>query len=123
MENQKRYAAFLTLPAALLVLSACATSAEDVRPTYVSTTQFETWECEQLSGEYRRVRSAVSYLSEEQDDQASGDAALTATAIILFWPAAFFIEGDDQTTYELAEMKGRRDALLDTMITQDCEVP
>ena len=35
----------------------------------------------------------------------------TAAAIVIFWPAAFFVGGDKQTAAELAQMKGQMVAI------------
>jgi hypothetical protein len=37
----------------------------------------------------------------------TNDGVATAAAIVIFWPAAFFVGGDKQTAAELSQMKGR----------------
>ena len=44
------------------------------------------------------------------------DALVTAAAIVVFWPAAFFVGGDGQTAAELASLKGQFEALERTGI-------
>jgi hypothetical protein len=46
-----------------------------------------------------------------QDERASGDAVATGVAIVLFWPAAFFIKGDGANAAELGRLKGVFEAL------------
>jgi hypothetical protein len=42
-----------------------------------------------------------------QDSQRTKDGWATAGAIVVFWPAAFFVGGDKQAAGELALMKGQ----------------
>jgi hypothetical protein len=37
----------------------------------------------------------------------TNDGVTTAAAIVIFWPAAFFVGGDKQTAAELSQMKGQ----------------
>jgi hypothetical protein len=46
-----------------------------------------------------------------QDEKASNDAVATGVALVLFWPAAFFIKGDGATAGELGRLKGEFEAL------------
>ncbi|HIF25512.1 MAG TPA: hypothetical protein EYQ41_05000 [Micavibrio sp.] len=41
--------------------------------------------------------------------------------LVLFWPALFFMMGDDQEE-ELASLKGQYDALEQAAIQKDCDV-
>lgn len=113
---------FLVL-AATIALSACASSSDDVVATYVSPREFADHTCEDLIEEHQTVRSQVFQLSDAQDDRASQDAAVTAAGVILFWPALFFIEGDDSQTYQLSEMKGRQQTLETVIRENDCDNP
>jgi hypothetical protein len=44
---------------------------------------------------------------------------LTAVSLILFWPAAFFINGDDASP-ELARIKGTAEAINRTAVRKGC---
>jgi hypothetical protein len=57
-----------------------------------------------------------------QNKKASDDAVATGVAIVLFWPAAFFIKGDQETAGELARLKGELDALEQTSIQKNCGI-
>jgi hypothetical protein len=48
--------------------------------------------------------------------------ALTAATIIIFWPAAFFIQGDRQTAAEVARLKGEMEALESASIKKNCGI-
>ena len=59
-------------------------------------------------------------MSGAQDKKATNDAVTTTAAIILFWPAAFFVSGNDQTTAELARLKGEFEAVDKAGIQKNC---
>ncbi len=43
-------------------------------------------------------------------------------AIVVFWPAAFFVKGDGATATELARLKGEFDTLQQVAIEKNCDV-
>jgi hypothetical protein len=69
-----------------------------------------------LSGlEAQAVSTRAATLSGAQDSQRSKDQVATGVAIVVFWPAAFFVQGDKQNAAELAQMKGQMVAIEVTM--------
>jgi len=106
--------------AAALWLSACASDPNEVSATYVSPTVYQSHSCDQIGEEMRRINAEVSRLTGVQEDKATGDAVATTVGVVLFWPALFFIDGDDEQTYELSRLKGEHDALRQAAITKDC---
>jgi hypothetical protein len=46
-----------------------------------------------------------------QDEKASSDAVATGVALVIFWPAAFFIKGDGATAAELGRLNREFEAL------------
>ena len=105
---------------AAAALSGCASSAEEVKPQYISPIQYQELSCKQIAEEGRRISSRVAELSGVQNKKARKDAVMTGVAIVLFWPAAFFVSGDDQTTAELARLKGEFEALDKAAIRKNC---
>ena len=57
-----------------------------------------------------------------QDSQRTKDGVATAAAIVIFWPAAFFVGGDKQTAAELAQMKGQMVAVEQASIAKKCNI-
>jgi hypothetical protein len=45
-----------------------------------------------------------------------------AAAIVVFWPAAFFVGGDKQTAAELSQMKGQMVAVEQASIAKKCNI-
>jgi hypothetical protein len=106
-----------------LALVGCAKGADQITASYVSPLQFEAYDCQQLQAEGQRISARASQLSGVQDRKASDDALKTGAAIVLFWPAAFFVQsGDGQTAGELAQMKGQFEAVQHASVQKKCPI-
>jgi hypothetical protein len=114
----RNYIAVLTA----LSLAGCASSAADVAPSYVSPIQYQTFTCPQLAAEAQRVSAAATAASGAQDSQRTKDALATTAAVIVFWPAAFFVQGDKQNAAQLAQLKGQMDAIQQESIAKNCNI-
>jgi hypothetical protein len=86
-------------------LGGCASSAADITPAYISPVAYQTYTCQQLALEAQAISTRAAALSGAQDSQHTKDGWTTAAAVVIFWPAAFFVGGDKQTAAELAQMK------------------
>jgi hypothetical protein len=78
--------------------------------------------CQQLAMEAQAVTARAASLSGAQDGQRTKDAWTTAAAVVIFWPAAFLVEGDKQTAAELAQMKGQMVAIEQASIVKKCGI-
>jgi len=109
---------------ALLLFAAscagCASSSADIQAQYVSDLQYQGLSCKQIGAEAARLSRRVAEVSGVQDDKASNDALATGVAVVLFWPAAFFIKGDGPTAAELGRLKGEFEALERVSIRRSC---
>jgi hypothetical protein len=88
-------------------LAGCASASSDTAPSYVSPVVYQSYNCQQLGLEAQGIWQRAAALSGAQDSQRTKDGLVTAAAIVVFWPAAFFVGGDKQTAAELANMKGQ----------------
>lgn len=105
-----------------IVLAGCAQKSEEVTASYVSPLTYQNYSCSQIIEEANRITSKVSELSGVQNKKAKDDAVATGVALVLFWPAAFFIKGDKQTAAELARHKGELEALKQVSIQKRCGI-
>ncbi|MBX9684105.1 MAG: hypothetical protein K2X41_09985 [Hyphomicrobium sp.] len=101
-------------------LAGCSSSSETVTGSYISPLQYQNYSCQQLGEEAQRISARVSQASGVQDQKRTNDAVATTAAIIIFWPAAFLVGGDDQTTAELARLKGEFEAIEQASIQKNC---
>ena len=107
---------------AAIALAGCASRASDVSASYVSPLAYQGSTCPQLAAEAQRISSRAAQLSGAQDSKASRDAVTTTVAVVVFWPAAFFVGGDNAQTAELARMKGEMEAIERASIDKKCGI-
>jgi hypothetical protein len=105
-----------------VALSGCAQNASEISTTYVSPLQYQSYTCNQIAQEATRVSNRVSQLTGVQNQRASGDAAAMVVSAIIFWPALFFIRGDDENAAELSRLKGEFEALQQAAIQKNCNI-
>lgn len=98
----------------------CASSASEIKGTYVSPLQYQSYTCRQIAEEAERISRRVALAWGAQDQNATNDAAVTGDAVVLFWPAAFMVKGDGQTAAELGRLKGEFEALEKVSIQKNC---
>ena len=103
-------------------LGGCASSAEDIMLAYVSPVMYQQYTCLQLAQEAQAVSARAGALSGAQDHQRTNNGLATVAAVVIFWPAAFFVGGDKQTAAELAQMKGQMVAIEQASIQKKCGI-
>ena len=108
--------------AVLVGLAGCASSSDTVTGSYVSPLQYQTYSCQQLGEEAQRISTRVAQTSGTQDQKRTSDALATTAAVIIFWPAAFLVSGNDQNTAELARLKGEFEAVEKASIQKSCGI-
>ena len=103
-------------------LGGCASSSAEITPAYVSPVMYQQYTCPQLAQEAQAVSARAAALSGVQDSKRTNDGLATAAAIVVFWPAAFFVGGDKQTAAELAQMKGQMVAVEQASNAKKCGI-
>ena len=103
-------------------LAGCASSSSDITPAYVSPVMYQAYTCPQLAQEAQAVSTRAASLSGVQDQKRTNDGLATAAAVVIFWPAAFFVGGDKQTAAELAQMKGQMVAIEQAANAKKCGI-
>jgi hypothetical protein len=78
-------------PGLAAVTGACASYSEKTPATYVSPVIYEHLSCRQIAEEAARVSRHAAEVAGVQDSQATKDSVITGVAIVVFWPAAFFV--------------------------------
>jgi hypothetical protein len=112
---------FVAIVAALSV-AGCASKSSDITAAYVSPVTYMNYTCQQLGLEAQSVSARAASLAGAQDDQRTRDQVATGVAIVVFWPAAFLVGGDKQTSSELAQMKGQMVAIEQASIQKNCGI-
>jgi hypothetical protein len=104
------------------MLGGCASSSSEITPAYVSPVMYQQYSCAQLAQEAQAVSTRAAALSGAQDQKRTNDAIATTAAVVIFWPAAFFVGGDKQTAAELAQMKGQMVAIEQSANAKKCGI-
>jgi len=102
-------------------LAGCATKPEEIDAAYVSPLNYEPYTCDQLAAEAARVSERASQMTGVQKRKADNDAVATGVALVLFWPAVFFIKGKGGANEaELARLKGEMETIEQVSIQKNC---
>jgi len=101
-------------------LGACSTATKDISAVYVSPTQYQSYDCQQLSAETQRLQGRYMELGGRLDQAASNDKTLTGVGLILFWPALFALGGTKQQEAEYARLRGEHDAVQQASVQKRC---
>jgi hypothetical protein len=107
---------------AMSLAAGCAKHADQIAASYVSPYQYESFTCPQLADEAQRVGARASQVAGVQDEKATKDAVATTVGVIVFWPALFFIGGNDQQTAELARLRGEMEAIEQVSVRKRCNI-
>jgi len=105
----------------LFFVSGCATSPDKISASYVSPLQYQGYTCNQIKAELLRINRKILVVSGAQRKEATKDAVAMSVGLILFWPALFFLIGEDKKA-ELANLKGEYEALELAAIQKECEI-
>lgn len=103
-----------------VALAGCATASKDIASAYVSPLQYQSYDCDQIAAELRRVQDRVVQLGGRLDEAASNDKAIMGVGIVLFWPVLFALGGTKQQEAEYARLKGEYEALQQAAIQKKC---
>lgn len=108
------------LVTAVAFVSACSTASKDISATYVSPSQYSSYDCTQLTAETQRLQARYLELGGRLDQAATNDKALMGVGLILFWPALFALGGTKSQEAEYGRLRGEYDAVQQTLIQKRC---
>jgi hypothetical protein len=105
------------------VVAACASNPDKIKAAYVSTIQYEKYDCDQLGMETMHVERNVNDLYASLKTKSDNDAWQMGVGMVLLWPMLFTLEGGDgPDAAEYARMKGEYEALRQVSITKKCNI-
>lgn len=90
--------------------------------TYVSPLNYESYTCPQLADEAQRLSSRAAQAAGVQHQKATNDKIAMGVGLVVFWPAALLTKGNDESTAELARLKGEMDAIEEVSIKKRCGI-
>jgi hypothetical protein len=102
------------------LLSACASRSIDVRPDPVADLDLAAWPCDSLDDETERVQQRASDVAYAVDVHRGNNIIAFSVGTMVFWPALLAMRPDGPEATELAQLKGRYDALQRAARQQGC---
>ena len=112
---------FIIASVTTLLLTACASSPDEMTASHVSPLVYHDYSCKQLAMEASSVQTRVSEMYGTLDKKASNDAVQMGVGLVLFWPTLFFLEGGDGAdAAEYKRLKGEYVAIEKASIQKEC---
>lgn len=106
--------------AALAVLGGCATRASDVAPRPTDPASYASWDCERLFDETDAVQQRAADVAYAVDARAGNNMIALGVGVAVFWPALLAMRPDGEDARQLAELKGRFEALRSAATARGC---
>jgi hypothetical protein len=113
---------FVAVLLCALAIAGCASKSTEIAPSYVSPVMYQSYTCQQIAQESQNIAAHAAEVSGAQDQKRTNDQIATGVAIVVFWPAAFFVGGDGQAAAELARLKGQMQALEQASVMKNCGI-
>jgi hypothetical protein len=108
---------------AAMLLSACATRSDEVRPQPTDASAFAALSCDALYDEADRVRLRAARVAYAVDERFGTNIVALGMGVTVFWPALLAMRPPGADAVELAQLKGRDDALRAATAARACPPP
>jgi len=109
--------------AVALALAGCASRSTEVvaKPTDPAT--YAGWDCERLFDELDAVQQRAADVAYAVDARAGNNMIALGIGVAVFWPALLAMRPDGPEAVQLAELKGRFEALQANVRSRGCGAP
>jgi hypothetical protein len=108
--------------AAALALAGCASRSVDIAPAPANPAEFLPWSCERIVDEQDRVQLRAADVAYAVDERAGTNILALGIGISVFWPALLAARPAGAEAAELAQLKGRYEALAQAARGKQCPV-
>ena len=105
---------------AIALLAGCATRSADVPPLATNPADFAGWPCDALADEIERVQQRAADVAYAVDTVVGNNIIVFTLGTTVFWPALLAMRPDGPDAAELAQLKGRYEALSGAARAQGC---
>jgi hypothetical protein len=105
------------------LLAGCASRAVDVKPAPASPADFARWDCAGIDEELDVVQQHAADVAYSVDERAGNNIIALGVGIGIFWPAILAMRPDGLDAAELAQLKGRYEALQVASQRKGCPPP
>jgi hypothetical protein len=105
------------------VLAACATRSDEIAPQPVDAAPLAALSCDALDDEADRVRVRAARVAYAVDERFGTNIVALGMGVTVFWPALLAMRPAGPDAVELAQLKGRDDALRIARADKRCPPP
>ena len=104
-----------------LILGACVSNPDKIPAAYVSPQKYANYDCQQLAAEAANIERKVNDLYGHLKKENSKDKWATGVGVVLFWPALFFLAGNENVNEaEYAQLQGDYEAIQSAQVQKRC---
>ena len=106
----------------VMLLSACSSARQssEINKTYVSSSKYKSFNCEELIREAENIRAREPAIAAKVDQHYKSQKNTELVTWLLFWPAAFWLDDGSAEANKLAQVRGELDAIRQSMISKKC---
>lgn len=108
---------------ALTALAGCATRSFNVAPRPADPARYAGWDCAQIDEESDRVQLQAADVAYAVDSRVGNNLIALGIGVTVFWPALLAMRPDGPDAQELADLKGRYEALRTAARQHGCPPP
>lgn len=106
-----------------LALSGCATRSADVKAELADAASYASWNCERLAVEADTVQQRAADVAYAVDARVGNNMIALGVGVMVFWPALLAMRPDGMEAQELAQLKGRYEAMRVASTRRACGEP
>ncbi len=110
----------LAAVAASLLLAGCASRSVDIAAAPASAAEFLPWSCERIVDEQDRVQLRAADVAYTVDERAGTNILALGLGFSVFWPALLAARPAGAEAAELAQLRGRYEALARAATGKQC---
>lgn len=107
----------------LALLGGCATRSGDVPPRATDPAAYAGWDCARLHDEIDSVQQRAADVAYAVDSRVGNNMIALGLGVTVFWPALLAMRTDGLEAEQLAELKGRYEALRTVVARRSCPPP
>ena len=107
----------------LVLGTGCASRSGEVRPKPTDPSAYALWTCDRLFDETDAVQQQAADVAYAVDSRAGNNLIAMGLGVTVFWPALLAMRPDGPEAQELAELKGRFEALRSVASAKACGTP
>jgi hypothetical protein len=100
--------------------SGCALRSPHIAAASVDGQEFSSWDCTRLQRELDRVQRRATRVAYAFDERAGNNIIAMSLGMTVFWPALLTMRSTQPEAEELAALKGRFEALAQTVKQRAC---